>query len=55
MMADGNKEPQDAGDLFGQGSFWTDYSTYQDAQNVIDSLNSDEEDISDEDNIPQDY
>ena len=55
MMADGNKEPQDAGDLFGQGSFWTDYPTYQDAQYVIDSLNSDEEDISDEDNIPQDY
>jgi hypothetical protein len=55
MMADGNKEPQDAEDLFDQGSFWTDYPTYQDAQDVIDSLNSDEEDISDEDNIPQDY
>jgi len=55
MMVSGNKEPQDAENLFGQGSFWTDYPTYQAAQDVIDSLNSDEEDISDEDNIPQDY
>jgi hypothetical protein len=48
MMMDGDKEPQDAEDLFGKGSFWTDYSTYQDAQSVIDSIGSDEEDISQE-------
>ncbi len=45
MMMDGDKEPQDAEILFGKGSYWTDYLTYQDAQDVIDSLNSDEEEL----------
>ena len=48
MMMDGYKEPQDAEDLFGKGSFWTDYTTYQSAQSVVDSIDSDEEDISQE-------
>ncbi len=43
MVMDGEKEPQDAEDLFGQGSFWTDYPTYQTAQDVIDSLGGDED------------
>jgi hypothetical protein len=48
MMMDGLKEPQDAEHLFGKGSFWTDYTTYQSAQDVIDSINSDEEELTEE-------
>ncbi len=49
MITDGEKEPQDAEYLFGQGSLWTDYPTYQAAQDVIDSLNSEEPFESDDD------
>jgi hypothetical protein len=45
MMMGEDKEPQDAEILFGKGSYWIDYTTYQDAQDVIDSLNSDEEEL----------
>jgi hypothetical protein len=48
MVKDGLKDPQDAEILFGKGSYWVDYPTYQDAQSVIDSIDSDEEDISQE-------
>jgi hypothetical protein len=42
MMSDGVKEPQDAEDLFGKGSVWIDYDYYEDAENIIKSLDSDE-------------
>ena len=42
MMSDGVKDPKDAEDLFGKGSFWIDYDYYEDAENIIKSLDSDE-------------
>jgi len=42
MISDGVKEPQDAEDLFGKGSVWIDYDYYEDAENIIKSLDSDE-------------
>lgn len=42
MKSEGLKknDARDARDLFGNGTLWTDYSTYQSAQDIIDSLTS---------------
>lgn len=44
MMSDGltYKDAQDAEELFGKGSLWTDYDSYEEAENTIKSLDSDE-------------
>jgi hypothetical protein len=43
----GKNDAKDARDLFGNGTLWTDYSTSQSAQDIIDSLISigNEEDL----------
>lgn len=44
MMADGIgiEDAQDAAELFGDGSHWRDYTTYEEAEKIIKSLDSDE-------------
>lgn len=47
MMSDGltYKDAVDAEELFGKGSLWTNYSSYEEAENIINSLDSDEYEI----------
>jgi hypothetical protein len=44
MMADGltYKDAEDAEELFGKGSLWTNYDSYEEVENIIKSLDSDE-------------
>lgn len=44
MMADGltYKDAQDAEELFGKGSLWTNYDSYEEAEDIIKALDSDE-------------
>ena len=44
MMSDGLtfKDAVDAEELFGKGSLWIDYPSYESAMEVVNSLNSDE-------------
>ena len=42
MKSEGG-EPEDAESLFGKGTMWSDYSTYDAAQKAIDSLSNNEE------------
>jgi len=42
MKTDGVKEPQDAESLFGKGSFWVDYDSYEAAKSIVNSLSSEE-------------
>ena len=47
MKSEGG-EPEDAESLFGKGTMWSDYSTYDAAQKAIDSLSNNEEEEEEE-------